>query len=114
MPLQAKERAQAMIEAIVGGPTGFENGLAILRGAGARGPVNRLAAEVEGIRRLAAAQGLVAAAPVIRAIDSALARGERGALLQGLVTILEDALAQRGTGDSGAVYAAACSVRLAG
>jgi hypothetical protein len=103
-----------MIEAVVGAPTGFESGLAVLRGADARGRVDRLAAEVESIRRLAAAQGLVAATPVIRAIDSALARGERGALLQGLVTILEDALAQRGPGDSGAVYAAACSVRLAG
>lgn len=101
-----------MIEAVVGTPTEFQHGLAALRLGGS--PVGQLAAEVEGIRRLAAAQGLVAATPVIRAIDSALARGECGPLLQGLVSILEDALAQRGAGDSGSVYAAACSVRLAG
>lgn len=103
-----------MIEAVVGAPVDFESGLAALRRASGRAPVRHLVAEVEGIRRLAVAQGLVAAAPVIRAIDSALARGERGALLQGLVVILEDALAQQGPGDSSSVYAAACSVRLAG
>lgn len=103
-----------MIEAGTGHPAGFESGLAALRRAEGGGPFRHLAAEVEGIRRLAAAQGLVAATPVIRAIDLALARGERGALLQGLVSILEDALAQQGPGDSGSVYAAACSVRLAG
>lgn len=94
--------------------TGFERDLAALRRASGRGSAGGLVEAMEGIRRLAAAQGLVAATPVIRAIDSALARGERGALLQGLVTILEDALAQRGSNDSGQIYAAACSVRLAG
>lgn len=71
--------------------------------------------ELDLLRRMAAASGITPAVTVIHAIDSALARGERGALVHGWLQILADAMAS-GRGDRTAhdSYVAACSVRLSG
>lgn len=51
-----------------------------------------LAAEVDSIRAAAQAYGLYPAVAVTHAIDAALARGERGALVLGWIAILRDAV----------------------
>ena len=79
-----------------------------------RGAPALLAGELEAIRRTAVAHGLAAATPVIHAIDSALARGERGALVDALLALLDDALGCDGSPQAHQAIAAACSVRLAG
>lgn len=71
--------------------------------------------ELEGLRRLAVANGIFPAVTVIHAIDAALARGERGALVHGWLAILGDVMAcGRNDAQAHDAYAAACSVRLAG
>lgn len=74
-----------------------------------------LAAEVDAIRAAALDYGLYPAVAVTHAIDAALARGERGALVLGWIEVLRDAVSSdrqdRGACES---YVAACSVRLAG
>lgn len=76
------------------------------------GPAD-LATELEQVRRLAAAEGIGAAVAVVHALDSALARGERGPLIRGWLAILRDAV-DCGMPDARAceTFAAACSVRL--
>ena len=72
-----------------------------------------LAAELEHVRRIAAAHGIGPAVTVVQALDSALSRGERGPLIQGWLAILRDAVGCE-TPDARAceTYAAACTVRL--
>ena len=73
---------------------------------------NHMASDLEAIRRIAKANGMYPAITVIHAIDAALARGERGALVQGWLPILRDAVRCERT-DAGAdtTFAAACAVR---
>ena len=74
-----------------------------------------LAAEVDAVRRVALAHGFLPAVAVTHAIEAALARGERGALVLGWLAILRDAVSSdRHDGRACETYAAACSVRLSG
>lgn len=75
---------------------------------------DELADELETIRRIALVNGLGPAVTVVHALDTALARGERGPLVHGWLAILRDALDCEAT-DARAcdTFAAACSVRLA-
>ena len=74
-----------------------------------------LAYELESIRRIAARHGIGPAVTVAHALDTALARGERGPLVHGWLAILRDAV---GCGETDAhaheTFAAACTVRLNG
>lgn len=92
--------------------TTLQSQLAELRSR-ARAP-GRLAGELEALRRAAAAHGLSAATPVIHAIDGALARGERGAMVDGLLALLDDALGCDQSPAAHQTIAAVCSVRLSG
>ncbi len=57
-----------------------------------RGRVDDLAIEIDAIRQIAHRHGLFTAVAVTQALESALARGERGALIQGWLSILRDAV----------------------
>ncbi|MES2753095.1 MAG: hypothetical protein V4659_00355 [Pseudomonadota bacterium] len=73
-----------------------------------------LASDLDDVRRIAHAAGMFPAVTVAHALEAALARGERGALIHGWLDILRDAVRSERT-DAGAcdTYSAACSVRLA-
>jgi len=75
--------------------------------------VGEVACELEAIRRIAVRHSIGPAVTVVHALDSALARGERGALVHGWLAILRDAVGSRGHGAC-ETYAAACAVRLNG
>ena len=72
-----------------------------------------IATEIEAIRQIARRHGLFPAVAVTQALESALARGERGPLIQGWLSLLGEALGcdrqDRAAGES---FAAACFVRL--
>lgn len=72
-----------------------------------------VAAGLEHIRRIAAANGMAPAVDVIHLLDAALARGERGPLVHSWLAVLRDA-ARLDHSDSRTreVFAAACTVRL--
>lgn len=73
-----------------------------------------LAPEVDAIRVIAHRNGLNPAVTVAHFLDSALARGEHGALIHGWLSILTDAVSsERQDLDACDAFAAACSVRLA-
>ena len=76
------------------------------------GAARRLASDLDQVRRIALAAGMLPAVTVAHALESALARGERGPLIRGWLDILRDAVgcdaSDPGTCDT---YAAACSVR---
>lgn len=78
----------------------------------ARVGVHQMASDLNQVRRIALAAGLLPAVTVAHALESALARGERGPLINGWLDILRDAVvcdhADAATCDA---YAAACSVR---
>jgi hypothetical protein len=74
-----------------------------------------LAAEVDAIRLIAHRAGMQPAVTVAHFIDSALSRGERGALVHGWLSMLHDAVgSERQDVEAAHRFAAACSVRLAG
>ncbi|GAA4767249.1 hypothetical protein GCM10023219_11040 [Stakelama sediminis] len=73
-----------------------------------------IALEVETMRRMARDNGIRPALTVLHAIDSALARGERGVLVRGWLDILRDAVGYGDDQDAETLFAAACSVRLNG
>lgn len=79
---------------------------------GARAGINQMASDLDQVRRIALSAGLLPAVTVAHALESALARGERGPLINGWLDILRDAVrcddADPATCDA---YAAACSVR---
>jgi hypothetical protein len=54
--------------------------------------VDEIAIEIDAIRQIAHCHGLFPAVAVSQALESALARGERGALIQGWLSILGDAI----------------------
>ena len=73
-----------------------------------------LAAAVDEIRLIAHCAGLNPTVTVVHFIEAALARGERGALVQGWLPMLRDAGgADRQDVAACDAFAAACSVRLA-
>ena len=80
--------------------------------AAGRASASDLARDVDALRSLAHRHGFHPAATVAHALEAALARGERGPLIQGWLGVLQDAV---GCGRSDAhaceAYAAACSVR---
>ncbi|WP_210357573.1 hypothetical protein [Sphingomonas beigongshangi] len=73
-----------------------------------------LARDVDAIRLIAHRNGLAPAVTVAHFLDSALARGDHGALVHGWLAILGDAVAcERQDLAACDAFAAACSVRLA-
>ena len=74
-----------------------------------------LAPAIDAIRVIAHRNGLNPAVTVAHFVDSALSRGERGALVHGWLSILRDAVGcERQDVQACHAFAAACSVRLAG
>ena len=86
---------------------------AIAMRAAMSGPAE-LARELDCVRTLAAAHGIGAAVTVVHALDSALARGDQGPLIQGWIAILKDAVGTEAQAVRPDLFAAACTVRLAG
>lgn len=79
---------------------------------GARESVHQMASDLNQVRRIALAAGLLPAVTVAHALESALARGERGPLIKGWLDILRDAVGcDHADPATCAAYAAACSVR---
>ncbi|MCM8731026.1 hypothetical protein ACFO8O_08650 [Hephaestia sp. GCM10023244] len=73
-----------------------------------------LAGALDDVRRIAQSHGLLPAVTVAQMLGSALAEGERGALIHGWLSILHDAIGcDRFDLPACDAYAAACSVRLA-
>ena len=83
-----------------------------------RAPYTRatdLAPDIDAIRLIAHRNGMNPAVTVTHFIDSALSRGERGALVHGWLSMLSDAVgSERQDVQACHAFAAACSVRLAG
>jgi hypothetical protein len=78
-------------------------------------PIREIAGELEWMRGVARTHHIGPALTVIHALDAALARGERGMLVQGWLTVLRDAIGcERQDRHAEQIFAAACSVRLAG
>jgi hypothetical protein len=74
---------------------------------------NALASELDEVRRIAQLNGLLPAVTVAHVLESALARGERGALIHGWLALLRDAIGcDRLDAPTCDAYAAACSVRF--
>ena len=74
-----------------------------------------LAPDIDAIRVIAHRSGLNPAVTVAHFLDSALSRGEHGALVHGWLSLLGDAVAcERQDVAACDAFAAACSVRLAG
>lgn len=74
-----------------------------------------LAPDIAIIRRIAWRGGLHPAVTVAALLDSAIARGEHGALVHGWLGMLADAVGcDRSDAQACDAYAAACSVRFAG
>lgn len=78
--------------------------------AGPRG----VAIEVDAIRAIAHRHRMLPAVTVAHLLESALARGEHGALVHGWLAMLKDAVAcERQDEAASRAFAAACSVRFA-
>lgn len=74
-----------------------------------------IADELGAIRRIAHRAGMQPAVTVTRLLDSALARGEHGALVHGWLGVLSDAIGcDRQDAQACDTFAAACSVRFSG
>jgi hypothetical protein len=74
-----------------------------------------LAGAVDAIRGIAQAEGRLPVVAVARAIEAALARGERGVVINGWIAMLGEAVGcGRSDADCTSVYLAAGAVRLAG
>lgn len=80
-----------------------------------RGSSTSIALELAAIRRLANGGQMLPAATVSHLLESALVRGERGALVQGWLPMLRDAIgSERQDRAASDAFAAACQVRFAG
>ena len=79
----------------------------------ARAATAELAADLDAIRRIAIANGITPALPVVHALDSALAAGQRGPMIADGLALLRDAV-NCGRADPGAstAFAAACAIRF--
>lgn len=72
-----------------------------------------LARDLDAVRRIAFAHGMLPAVTVAHALEAAVARGERGPLILGWLDILSDAIdCGRVDARTAETYAAACSVRF--
>jgi hypothetical protein len=81
--------------------------------AGHAGPRD-LAAAVDSIRAAAQAEGRLPVVAIARAIEAALARGERGVIVRGWIAMLGEAVGcDRHDAASTDVYLAAGAIRLA-
>lgn len=79
-----------------------------------RGGPTRVAGEVDHIRAIARRHQLLPAATVAGLLGTALARGERGALVHGWLAMLGEAVAsERQDAAASDAFAAACAVRFA-
>lgn len=80
-----------------------------------RATAAELAADLDAIRRIALATGITPALPVVHALEAALAAGQRGPMIADGLSLLHDAV-RCGQDDArtGATFAAACAIRLAG
>lgn len=77
-----------------------------------RFPTGEIVSELDAIRRRAAQHGLRPAVSVVHALESAIARGERGPLVSGWLHLLRDAVGcERSDPDSDAAFTAACWIR---
>jgi hypothetical protein len=73
-----------------------------------------LAGAVDAIRAMAQSEGRLPVVAVARAIEAALARGERGVAVRGWIAMLGEAVGcDRSDADCGSIYLAAGAVRLA-
>lgn len=80
-----------------------------------RATTRELAADLDAVRALAAANGIAPALPVLHALEAALARGERGATIADALDLLGEAVrCGRNDARTSAIYAAACAVRRCG
>ncbi|QDX27725.1 hypothetical protein FPZ54_18070 [Sphingomonas suaedae] len=80
----------------------------------ARAATAELAADLDAIRVIAAANGITPALPIVHALESALAAGQRGPMIADGLSLLRDAVAcGRSDPRTGAAFAAACAIRLA-
>lgn len=87
---------------------------AIASHAAAR-PIGDVARDLDAIRRLAAASGHHPVFAVAHALEAAMARGERGALVRDWLNVLGEALGSVRTDPAaGDTFGAACSVRFSG
>ena len=78
----------------------------------ARQPLRALASDLDQVRRIAQAAGMLPAVTVAHVLEAALARGERGPLIRGWLDILRDAVRCESSDPAACdTFAAACSVR---
>ena len=74
----------------------------------------RIAAEIAAVRGLAGRHAMLPVVTVARAMEAALARGERGPLVHGWLALLREAAGSARQDDTAShAFAAACAVRLA-
>lgn len=79
----------------------------------ARMAAAELAADLDAIRRIALANGITPALPVVHALEAALASGQRGPMIADGLSLLRDAVScGRDDPRTGATFAAACAIRL--
>lgn len=79
----------------------------------ARAATADLAADLDAIRRIALANGITPALPVVHALEAALAAGQRGPMIADGLSLLRDAVScGRDDARTGAAFAAACAIRL--
>lgn len=73
-----------------------------------------LAGAVDAIRAMAQREGRLPVVALARAVETALARGERGVAIRGWIAMLSEAAGcERSDADSTSIYLAAGAVRLA-
>lgn len=78
----------------------------------AHGQVRQFASDLDQVRRIALAAGMLPAVTVAHALESALARGERGPVINGWLDILRDAIScEAADAATCEAFAAAGSVR---
>ena len=77
-----------------------------------RSKARDIARDVDALRSLAYRNGFLPAATVAHALETMLSRGESGALVQGWIGVLQDAVGcGRNDASTCEAYAAACSIR---
>ncbi|MBN8809198.1 MAG: hypothetical protein J0I47_13315 [Sphingomonas sp.] len=73
-----------------------------------------MAGAVDAIRCTAQAEGRLPVVALARAIEAALARGERGVVIDGWIAMMREAIGcERSDADCTGIYLAAAAVRLA-
>lgn len=89
--------------------------ITILDSRAVDGQLRDLAEDLDAIRRIALAAGMIPAVSVAHVLDAAFARGERGPIVHGWLEVLRDAVGcERTDAPTCDAFVAACSVRLTG